>query len=93
MGLTLPGLAERQRVQALESLTKRGFLLDQSGEYPLHPPYLRYVLAAWLAIMVGAKILERQGFAGILILFCLRHGLCDSVPSTGHAGCTCDSSG
>jgi hypothetical protein len=65
MGLTLPGITDRQRVQALESLRKRGFMLEQDDKYHLHPPYLRYVVAAWLVAVVSVKILERQDFASI----------------------------
>ncbi|MGD1928666.1 MAG: WD40 repeat domain-containing protein [Leptolyngbyaceae cyanobacterium] len=65
MALTLPGITDGQRIQALESLRKRDFILEQDNEYHLHPPYLRYVVAAWLVETVGTKILEKQGFTGI----------------------------
>lgn len=74
MALTLPGITDGQRIQALESLRKRGFLLEQDDEYHLHPPYLRYVIAAWLVKTVGAKVLEQQDFADIRYPLTLTQG-------------------
>lgn len=60
MDLVIPQVSSTQRVQALESLRKRGFLQENDNRYHLDPPFLQYLAAAELAAMVSQLILERQ---------------------------------
>ena len=63
--LVIPNMSEAQRVQAIGSLKKRGFLMEQDGQNHLHPPYFQYVVATWLVQTVSQKLLEKQDLASL----------------------------
>lgn len=54
-------LSDRQRMQAIRSLGRRGFIRRQAdGLFHLWPPYLRYALADWLVHDLGHSLLDNQ---------------------------------
>ncbi|MEO1296118.1 MAG: hypothetical protein AAFW75_09990 [Cyanobacteria bacterium J06636_16] len=78
--LAIPHLPEQKRVNALRSLQRRGLVRGQTAVantgkrlYDLHPPYLRYALADWLAHRISQQLAEKD--MGLLLQYPLTRPL------------------